>query len=74
MAFSATDLANIESAIGEIVTGKRVVATEVGGQRREFQRVDLVRLMELRDAAMADVNAAAGTGGILKKVSFRDAS
>lgn len=72
MAFTSTDLTSIETAIMEIVQGKRVVSIDVGGKTREFQRVDLVKMMELRDMIKADVAAAAGTGGIFSKVSFKD--
>ena len=74
MAFTATDLTNIETAIMDIVSGKRVVATEFGGQRREFQRTDLNKLMDLRNMIQADVNANSTSGGILRRVSFVDES
>jgi len=69
MAFSATDLANIESAIVEIAMGKRVVTVEVGGKTRSFQAAGIENLLRLRDVVKADIEDAAGTG-IFVKASF----
>jgi len=71
MAFTASDLTNIDAAIVEIAAGKRVVATEVNGQRREFQRVDLDKLIALRAIVQADVAGSAGNG-IFRRVAFVD--
>ena len=73
MAFTSTDLANIEAAMVDLATGKRVVSIDVGGKTRQFQSVDLVKLMKLRDIVKSDVNSASNTG-FMQSVSFKDAS
>lgn len=73
MAFSSTDLANIESAMVDLATGKRVVMVDVGGKTRQFQSVDLNKLQKLRDMVKADINSSSGTG-FVNSVSFKDAT
>ena len=71
MAFTATDLANIESAMVDLALGKRVVQVDFGGKTRQFQSVDLNKLQKLRDMVKADVLSASGSGCI-NKVSLKD--
>lgn len=73
MAFSATDLSNIEAAMVDLATGKRVVSVDVGGKVRQFQSVDLDKLQRLRTIIKADINDAAGNG-FVNSVSFKDAT
>lgn len=73
MAFTSTDLANIEEAMIKLAVGKRVVSVDVAGKTRQFQSVDLNKLQKLRDIVKADVNSASNTG-FIQSVSFKDAS
>jgi len=71
MAFTSTDLANVESAMVDLATGKRVVMVDVGGKTRQFQSVDLDKLQRLRTLIKADINDTAGNG-FAHTVSFKD--
>ena len=62
MAFTATDLATVETAMMDLAQGKRLVSVDVGGKSRQFQSVDFVKLLKFRDMIKSDINAAAGTG------------
>ena len=74
MAFDSTDLANVETAMIDLATGKRVVQIEVGGKTRQFQPADLNKLQKLRSLIQADVNNAADGSGFLQKTSFKEPS
>ncbi len=73
MAFTATDLTNVEQAMVDIATGKRVVQVDVGGKSRQFQAVSIDKLQKLRSIIQADINAAAGTG-FIHSAAFKDGS
>lgn len=55
MAYTATDLANIESAISDLVSGKRVVSREVAGKTTTFQAVNLDKLLVLKSQMEAEL-------------------
>ena len=74
MAFTSTDLANVEAAMIDLATGKRVVSVDFGGKTRQFQATDLNKLQNLRRLIQADVNAAADSSGFIHSVTFKDAS
>lgn len=61
MAFTATDLTNIETAIMAIANGSRVVECEIDGDRVEYHRTDLKSMMDLRDRIKGEIAAAATT-------------
>jgi hypothetical protein len=61
MAYTATDLANIEAAIRAIIAGTRTVSLTMGDKTISYTVVDLPELRALRDEIKAEVGAAAGT-------------
>ena len=60
MAFSVTDLSNIEAAILALATGTRVVSVTINGKTMEYGAADLNQLESLRRTIASEVNAAAG--------------
>ena len=60
MAYSSTDLANIQSAITSLATGTRKVSVQINGKRVDYAPADLDQLTRLRDQAQAEVSAADG--------------
>jgi hypothetical protein len=61
MAYSAADLAAIESAILELAQGKRVVSvTGMDGRTVQWQQADLDKLIALRNQIQSESQAAAG--------------
>jgi hypothetical protein len=63
MAFSATDLANVESAIVLLSTGAAVARLTVNGKTFEYQQSSLDQLIKLRGMIMSDVQEATSSGG-----------
>lgn len=61
MAFTTTDLTNIETAITKLATGSRVVRCNVDGDEVEYHRTDLMDLLNLRDRIKAELAQAAST-------------
>jgi hypothetical protein len=62
MAFDATDLASIETAIRAIITGDRVVSvTFSDGKKVDYQKTDLEALKTMRSQINAEISATAGT-------------
>jgi hypothetical protein len=61
MAYTATDLANVEAAIRAIIAGTRTVSLSMGDKSIAYTAVDLPALRALRDEIRAEVGAAAGT-------------
>lgn len=61
MAFTATDVTNLETAIMKLAKGERVVECNIDGDMVQYHRSDLKSLMALRDAIGAKVNAASST-------------
>ncbi len=72
MAFSSTDLTSIEAAITALATGERVARVMMGGKSIEYHPADLDKLIKLRAIVSADVAATAGSGGMLRRVAFKD--
>lgn len=60
MAYSSTDLANIQAAVTALATGIRKVRVTLNGKSIEYATADLDQLTRLRDQAQAEVNATAG--------------
>lgn len=69
MAFTSTDLTNVETAISDLATGSRVVSVTVGDKVINYQRVDLPELYKLRGIIKADLGTS-GDGGFFNKVQF----
>lgn len=61
MAYTATDLANIEAAIRAIIAGTRTVSLTMGDKSISYTAVDLPALQKLRGEIAAEVGIAAGT-------------
>ena len=61
MAFTATDLTNIEAAIRAIVAGTRKVSMTMGDKAFQYTASDLPTLYKLRTAVEYEVGLAAGT-------------
>lgn len=57
MAFSSTDLSNVESAIVALATGARIVQVSIAGKQIMYQQVDLDKLQAL----LATIKANLGT-------------
>ena len=57
MAFTSTDLANIETAIIELATGARKTQVSIAGKQIVYQQVDIDKLQALKST----VQAALGT-------------
>jgi len=72
MAFTATDLANVEAAMVELATGSRVVEVEIAGKTIRYQPAQLQQIQRLRDLIQADVNNSSDSSGFLQSVSFKD--
>ena len=72
MAFTAADLANIESAMVDLATGARVVEVEIAGKTIRYQPTQLQQLQKLRNMIQADVNNSSDSSGFLQSVSFKD--
>lgn len=68
MAFSATDLSNVESAIITLSTGAAVARLTVNGKTFEYQQASLDKLIKLRGVIQADLQATAG--GCFNKARF----
>ncbi len=60
MAYTATDLATIESAITSLAAGTRKVRVTMNGKTVEYGQVDLEQLRSLRDQIQAEVSSASG--------------
>lgn len=60
MAYSTTDLMNIQSAVTALAAGTRKVRATINGKTIEYATADLDQLIRLREQAQAEVNAAAG--------------
>lgn len=61
MAWTATDLANIEEAIRALVAGSRTVSLTMGDKSIAYEKSDLAALIRLRDGIKYEVGLAAGT-------------
>lgn len=61
MAFTSTDLINLETAIMKLATGSRVVQCNIDGDMVEYHRSDLKDMLALRDQIRAELAEAAST-------------
>jgi hypothetical protein len=61
MAFTATDLTNVEAAITALATGSRVVECEIDGDLVQYHRTDIKSLLSLRDTIRAEIASASST-------------
>lgn len=61
MAFTATDITNLEAAIMSLAKGSRVVECNIDGDMVEYHRSDLKSMMALRDTIKAEIAAASST-------------
>jgi hypothetical protein len=55
--WTTAEKAQLKEAYKNLLLGKRVVTTEVGGQQREFQRADLEILKSIVEEFDAEDNA-----------------
>ncbi|MBN1664848.1 MAG: hypothetical protein JW943_14705 [Deltaproteobacteria bacterium] len=55
MAYTSTDLSNVEDAIRAIVSGKRVVRCSIGDKVFEFAQADLTKLRELKGEILSEI-------------------
>jgi len=63
MAYTSTDLTNIESAILSLAAGEREVRVTIGDKTFEYSNASLDQLKCLRAEIQAEVNAASGSRG-----------
>ena len=61
MAFTSTDLANVEAAIVALAAGSRIVSVTVGDHTIQYSEARLDRLKALRDEIMAEIQSVAVT-------------
>lgn len=61
MAYTQTDLDNIENAIRTIISGTRTVSLSMGDKMIAYTAVDLPTLQKMRDAIKYEIGIAAGT-------------
>jgi len=57
MAFTATDLTNVEEAIINLATGQRVGSVRIGEHTIEYANTSLDKLERLRSIIQADLGA-----------------
>lgn len=69
MAFTSTDLTNIEAAITELAAGARVVSINIGEKTITYQAAKINELYRLRDLIKSDLGTS-GDGGFINKVQF----
>lgn len=60
MAYTSTDLTNIEAAIRAIIAGTRTVTLSMGDKSITYTAVDLPNLLKLRDLIKYEVGVASG--------------
>ncbi len=58
MAFTSTDLTNIETAIKDIANGARKVLVDIDGRITQYAAVRLPELIDLRDRVKAELASA----------------
>jgi pyruvate/2-oxoglutarate dehydrogenase complex dihydrolipoamide acyltransferase (E2) component len=61
MAWTLTDLTNIETAIRSIIAGTRIVSFTKGDIATQYTAADLPAMYDLRDKINAEVALSAGT-------------
>ena len=57
MAYTQTDLVNVEAAIAAIVAGERVVSVTIDGETVQYQQTEITKLMAVRREIMAELQA-----------------
>jgi hypothetical protein len=60
MAYTQSDLDNIQAALVELATGKRRVRVSMGGKLIEYGQVDIQSLKNLRSEISTEIEAATG--------------
>jgi len=65
MAYTNTDLNNIEAALLDLARGNRVVKVVVEGKVCEYGQADIDQLRALRAEISAEIKAATGTTGLI---------
>ena len=55
MAYTTTDLTNVEAAISAIVNGQRIVRCSIGDKSFEYASADLKLLRELKGEILSEV-------------------
>jgi len=65
MAYTNTDLNNIEAALLDLARGNRVVKVVVEGKVCEYGQADINQLRALRAEISAEIKAATGTTGLI---------
>lgn len=61
MAYTATDLENIETAIRKLITGTRVVSYSGFGRTINYTPADLPMLQKMRDTIASELGLSSGT-------------
>ena len=61
MAYSASDLTNVETAIQRVRDGQRAITVTIGGKTIQYQAADLYKLTTLRSQIKAELAVVAGT-------------
>ncbi len=69
MAFSSTDLANVEAAIISLAAGERVVSVTIDGHTVEYSQIRIDRLKALRDEIMAEIQSSSRRRFVLTSTS-----
>ena len=61
MAYTSDDLTSVETAIRNLIAGRRVASVTIGGETVQYSQVDLPQLRQIRDEIKGDVAAADGS-------------
>jgi hypothetical protein len=61
MAYTSTDLTNIETAIRALVAGTRKVSLTMGDKSIQYSNVDLPALRELKAEIQAEIGVSSGS-------------
>lgn len=61
MAYTSTDLTNVESAITALVNGTRIISVDIGGKTIQYAQTQLKDLLTLRDAIKIEISETAST-------------
>lgn len=69
MAYSSTDLNNVENAIVNLATGARVQSVNLGGKTIEYGRADMEKLEKLRGRIILELRRNTTTNCIIMRTS-----